>query len=286
MKPVASSVALILLLSSSLPLAHAGQPTPAAPAPTAPAPAAPAPQGPAGPALPTPGTPSEALEAAAAALQAGDHARAAALAGPVARSPIDLDRADRAEAWRLLGLSLFFLGRLEDAEQAFLACLKLDLDARLDPSLVPPEALTFFEDVRARHAAELRRLKPPPRRYFVLSVLPPFGQFQNGDRRKGWILAGAETAALATHVASYLMLRRWCSTEDRTCEGHVDGARTMRDVNLYSGIAFIGLVTYGVIDGLAGYRRQTARLESPAPPTLTVMPLSEGGAVLTLGGSF
>jgi hypothetical protein len=271
MKLAASSLALLLSLAASLPRAQAQAGDPA-PAPTAPV------------AAPFSGTPSQALEAASAALQAGDHAHAAALAGPVARSPADIDRADRAEAWRLLGLSLYFLGRLPDAEQAFLACLKLDLEARLDPSLVPPEALTFFEDVRARHATELRRFKPPPRRYFVLSVLPPFGQFQNGDRGRGWFLAGAETAALATHVASYMMLRRWCSTDDRTCEGHVDGARTMRDVNLYSGIAFIGLVTYGVIDGLVGYRRQTARLESP--PALTVMPLSEGGVVMTLGGSF
>src|SRR5438270_10051108 len=96
------------------------------------------------------------LRDANTAATAGDWQRVAALVEPVlAGAP---SNADLAEAHRLAGLAAFFAQNTAGAEQHFLAYLKLDLDGRLDPALVPPEAVTFFEDVRARHAAELRAL--------------------------------------------------------------------------------------------------------------------------------
>ncbi len=56
-----------------------------------------------------------------------------------------------AEAYRVLGLSLFYQERIEEARAAFLDYLRRDPDAHLDPALVPPEAITLFEDVRARN---------------------------------------------------------------------------------------------------------------------------------------
>jgi hypothetical protein len=239
------------------------------------------------PAATAPATPAGALEAASAALQAGDFGQAASLAGPVARGTAagaaGLARADRAEAWRLLALSLYFLGRADGAEAAFLEYLKLDVDAHLDPALVPPEALTFFEDVRTRHASELARYRPRPRRSLLPALLPPLGQFQNGDHLKGWIIGGAELALLTTNLTSYMLLRRWCDTEDQTCAGHVNDARTARTVNIVSGVALLGVVAYGIVDGVIGHRRQA---RSEMPPSLGFTQLVEGGAVMTLGGSF
>src|SRR6185436_13728464 len=97
-----------------------------------------------------------------------------------------LGRADLAEARRLRGLAAFFAGNLAGSEIELVAWLSIDLDARLDPSVTPPEAMNFFESVRARHAAELRGLRPKPHRVGALNLLPPWGQFQNGDRTKGW----------------------------------------------------------------------------------------------------
>src|SRR5438874_7564024 len=95
--------------------------------------------------------PSVALRDANAAAIAGDWQRVGELVDPLlvhALSPADV-----AEAHRLAGLAAFFQHRSADAETHFLAYLRLDLDARLDPALVPPEAVTFFDAVRARHAA-------------------------------------------------------------------------------------------------------------------------------------
>ena len=215
------------------------------------------------------------LRAANQALVDGDWERAAALI-----AALDVDRlvgADRAEAHRILGVAAFFLGRLADAERELLAYMSRDLDARLDPSVTPPEAVTFFEDVRARHAAELRALRPKPKRSGAINLLPPLGQFQNGERTKGWIIAGTGVALLATNVGSYVALRQWCDEGDGTCSSG-DRARRMRVVNLVSGVGFVATYLYGVIDGYVGFRRRRG-------PEIHVAPTPSGAAVF-LSGDF
>ena len=50
--------------------------------------------------------------------------------------------------------------------------------------------INFFNDVRLKHNAELRALRPHGKRYIALALVPPLGQFQNGERVKGWIVSG------------------------------------------------------------------------------------------------
>lgn len=219
------------------------------------------------------------LRDAAAALDAGAHQRAADLARGVVANP-DVPETDRAEAWRLYGLASFFLEQHADAEQAFLAYLKLEIDGRLDPALVPPEAIVFFEDVRARHAAELRKYRPAPerRRYRALNLLPPAGQFQNGHTRKGWVLAGVGGLALATNVGTYLVLRSWCDESTGVCksggESRAGAARGLRAINTATGVLLIGAAVYGVVDGFLYYRPNRQR---PSRASLQVLPGPDGG---------
>jgi hypothetical protein len=168
-----------------------------------------------------------------------------------------------------------------DAERELLAYLTLDLDARLDPAVTPPEAVTFFEDVRARHAAELRALRPRPRRWAALNLLPPWGQFQNGNRTRGWVIAGTGVVLLATNLGSYAALRSWCDESDRTCDGEgsrSDRARRMRVVNLVSGAGLLAVYAYGVIDGFVGYTRAPTR-----DPELHLVPTGDGAALIVTG---
>jgi hypothetical protein len=221
------------------------------------------------------------LRDAAASLEAGAYQRAADLARGIVANP-DVPATDRAEAWRLYGLASFFLEQHAEAEQAFLAYLKLDIDGRLDPALVPPEAIVFFEDVRARHAAELRKYRPGPerRRYSALNLLPPAGQFQNGHRAKGWVLAGVGGLALATNVGTYMMLRSWCDENTGVCksgdESRAGPARSLRTINTYSGVLFLGAMVYGVYDGYRNFRPNRPR---PPRASLQVVPGPDGGMV-------
>ncbi len=224
--------------------------------------------------------PATALREANSAASSGDWERVDALVQPLLAR--QLDRSDLAEAHRLAGIAALSVQppRRDVAEQHFLAYLRIDLDGHLDPALNPPEVVTFFNDVRARHAAELRALRPRGKRYAVLTLVPPFGQFQNGERTKGWIIAGALGAFAATNVTSVLLLRRWCTTvsrdgkSSRVCDepvNHYDEAKAARSIQILSAVGFIATYVYGVYDGVRGYRRESREraLLPYAAPTAT-----------------
>lgn len=214
--------------------------------------------------------PASALHDANAAATAGDWARVAALTAPViaftsAAVP------DRAEALRLHGIAEFFTHHSDVAERDFIAYLHLDVDGHLDPALYPPEVINFFNDVRARHAAELRR---PPKRYAVLTLLPPFAQFQNGEPTKGWVLAGLLGAFAATNVATYFVLRAWCHDRGDTCDAsgtnHLAAAQHLEVINVAAGLALIGTYLYGVYDGVRGYRARSHLYVAPETNGITI----------------
>jgi hypothetical protein len=214
--------------------------------------------------------PSSALREANTAAAEGDWERVRAVVESLLAT--SLDRADLAEAHRLAGIAAI-LGqpsRRDLAERHFLEYLRLDLDGHLDPALYPPEVTQFFADVRARHASELRARRPKARRYAVLALLPPFGQFQNGDRTTGIVIGSLLGTFVVANVASYLVLRSWCSEADLTCDATKDrtsSAETLRRVNITAGVGLIITYVYGVYDGVRGYRR--SRRESILAPYAT-----------------
>lgn len=223
--------------------------------------------------------PTVALGQASAAATAGDWEAVARLVAPL-QPGAGLGKGDQAEVHRLAGLAAFFLGRHADAERELHAYLRLELDARLDPAVVPPEAIAFFEDVRARHGAELRALRKPPRRYAVLNLLPPAGQIQNGDKTKAIVIGGGLGLLVAANVTTYLVLRSWCSGDDHNlCEtggsDRADTARILKGINLATGVAAIALYAYGVVDGFRSQRRKRRELRFEAR--------ADGGAIMLSG---
>ncbi|HEY4244583.1 MAG TPA: hypothetical protein VGM88_32440 [Kofleriaceae bacterium] len=263
-------------------------PQPAAPQPAGPTAPMPAPQPAGRPRMIAPATPSAALQAGNDAATRGDWATVASLLDPLLHEA--LAPAELAEAHRLAGLAAFFQQRPRDAEEHFLAYLRLDPDAQLDPALVPPDAVTFFADVRARHAAELRARKPLPKRYWLLNLVPPGGQIQNGEKTKAWVVGGLLVAFAGTNIATYAVLHSWCtptngpSGTSETCDDrrdHSSAANTLKTINIAAGIGLILTYAYGVYDGGRGYSR-ISRERSFAP---YVAPMA-GGAGFGLVGRF
>lgn len=182
---------------------------------------------------------SDVLRAGNVAATAGDWAAVAALVQPLLGG--QLPPADLAEAHRLAGLAAFFAGARPDAEAHFLAYLRLDLDGQLDPALYPPEAITFFNDVKARNNAELRARRPKARRSWALTVVPYFAQAQNGERTKGIVVGTMLATFVAVNVTSFLVLRSWCTrvsgtggsslTCDNNQSDHYSSAPVVRGIN-------------------------------------------------------
>ncbi len=209
---------------------------------------------------------SDVLRDANAAAIAGDWPRVAALVEPLVGRP-GLAAAEQAEAHRLAGLAGFFQQQRAAAERHFVAYLRTEPDARLDPALYPPDVVAFFNDVASRHAAELRAQRVrPPRRTWLLALVPPVAQFQNGEPGKGLVVGGLLVGMLATNLTTYAVLSSWCDQTSGAAGGglacdrggdHRHGARILKPINLAAGIGFVLTYAYGVWDGVSGYRQKT-----------------------------
>ncbi|MBL4633300.1 MAG: hypothetical protein JKY56_05485 [Kofleriaceae bacterium] len=232
-------------------------------------------------------TPAELIASATASLERGETRNARlAVQAVIFRHKDSASESERAEAFRILGLLAYYEGEIARSRAAFLQYLLLDPQAHLDPAQVPPEVILVFEDVRLRNTAEIdAHRKRPKKRYAVLNLLPGAGQFQNGERTKGFLLTGGIGALLATNLSTYFLLRSYCDRENRTCQSNGESigstARTLKSVNYISGIAAITLYVYSVVDGYKGYRRIQEKESAPAM-SFAVMPSPTGG---TLGVS-
>ncbi|AEI67530.1 hypothetical protein [Corallococcus macrosporus] len=70
-----------------------------------------------------------------------------------------LDEDDLVELHKLAGLAAFNLGRTDDAHRHLRAVLRLDPDFSLDPFVVPPPAVAFFDTLKAEMDTELDFLR-------------------------------------------------------------------------------------------------------------------------------
>ncbi|MBX3162499.1 MAG: hypothetical protein KF773_41430 [Deltaproteobacteria bacterium] len=222
------------------------------------------------------------------AAAAGDWEKVAQLVSPLLAGR--LPQKDLAEAHRLAGLAAYFRGRTDEADHHFFQYLLLELDGRLDPALYPPDALAFFERVKLGHQRELRAKRPKQKRYWLLNLIPPGGQIQNGDRAKGYVVGGLMVAFAVGNVASYLVLRSWCNEvsgsrgSSVTCDDdkdHLRAAGQLRTVNLVTGAGLILTYAYGVWDGVRGYRRRSRETMQPYVATSP-----SGDALFGIAGRF
>jgi hypothetical protein len=208
---------------------------------------------------------------------------------------------DQIEAYRILGLSRFFQGRTEESRIAFINLLSLDPDFQLDPFYVPPQAVSFFERVRAdnqtllqpirerrRAAQEALRQEEEARARLLAQgqaaqpqivreqivrpspavALLPFGvgQFQNGNTALGVTFAVTEAVAAITSVSCYVWVESQRSSTGYFPSSVYSTAVTVRDVQIGAGIAFFVLWAGGAVEAILNLKGPTVvRLpESPA----------------------
>jgi len=183
----------------------------------------------------------------------GSFAEAAAIVrGWLSEHP-DATGDDAIEAYRMLGISELKLGDEAQARSAFVSLLSLDPDHVLDPFLVEPKVVEFFDRVKREHEPALgplrerrraleeqRRLAeeakrrllsdeqartgPPTRivrveEHLYLLNWVPFGagQFQNGDRAKGTAIAAAQVTLGALNLGAILFHNAIAQDPARRC---------------------------------------------------------------------
>lgn len=174
------------------------------------------------------------------------------LAGFLARDP-QLSDAEAVDAWRMLGICEFNLGALPQARAAFVNLLSFDPDFALDPFLVPPPVVEFFDKVKREHepalaplrerkraVREQERLEEEAKRRLLAEEAAragpaqkvvrvqenlylfnwmPFGagQFQNGHRGKGAAIAAAQVVLGAVNITAIVLHNQLAEDRARLC---------------------------------------------------------------------
>lgn len=120
------------------------------------------------------------------------------------------------EVHTTLGLILYARNEPLEARAQFEAALSLDPRLELDPLLVSPKTLEFFDEVKAGIAREEGPAREPIVRYVQVRdprpaatlrslAVPGWGQLYKGERAKGWILVGLWSATAAGTVATHVL---------------------------------------------------------------------------------
>lgn len=175
----------------------------------------------------------------------------------------------------LMALIHYIEQREDEARAEFLTALSLDPELDLDPVLVPPRALTFFEELRNEARAGFARDEGRSARYIVMvdprpaaalrsAVLPGWGQIHKGQTTKGWLMGAA--FAGSTLGAAVLHLRNEAEDDPLTGPSDGSGAGTAGNVLL---AASAGIWLYSYLDALLydnGRRPRADRFQLHAMP--------------------
>jgi tetratricopeptide (TPR) repeat protein len=183
----------------------------------------------------------------------GAYAEAAgALRQLLSGSPTLAD-AEAVDAYRMLGIAEYQLGDKLAARAAFVNLLSFDPDYALDPFLVPPPIVEFFDAVKKEHEPTLGPLRerrrelreqqrmadearrrllteeqsrtgPPGKivrveeRVYLFNWMPlGAGQFQNGDRAKGAAIAAGQIVLGLVNVSAIVFHNQIAQDRTRTC---------------------------------------------------------------------
>jgi hypothetical protein len=267
-------------------------------------------------------TPREAFDRGRTAFGRAEYRRAIEILHPLLYPEVLLDsEGEVVQAHRMLGVAYLFQNLPDEARREFHKLLELRPDYRFDPLLDPQQVVDAFNAVVKEEETEIasfetrrrqrdqelaaRRLREERLRPAVTTVLRyerhlyglnfiPFGagQFQNGQRRTGWLFLGAETGlaavsvgAFATNLALFgLHPHRKClvpllpdpvTNMASTCpvdeidHSQEDTSRTLLRIQVVSGGLFFAAAIWGVVDAIRHYQRDVLLPETPAgaPPT-------------------
>jgi len=237
----------------------------------------------------------------------GDYAQASKLAEDLLASHQLVQERDLVEAYKLAGLAAFFLNHPDLARRHFVALLSVDPDYAMDPFLVPPAAVAFFDGVkrdnqallepireRRKAMAEQERLADEARRKlleenlmrqmepnrpvlvervevhtFVTNFVPfGAGQFQEGRTAMGALFAGTQLAGLATSVACFAKIETLRNQFGTYAPADVGTAENLATAK-WAGLGLFGAsVVLGLVDSLTHYEPTTRTLVAlPQPPT-------------------
>lgn len=268
-------------------------------------------------------SPSAEFERAKNAFARGEYRRAIELLRPLVYPNVRLEtEGEVVQAHRMLGVASLFENKPDDARREFRKLLELRPDYRFDPLLDPPRVVDFFDvvvkeeeselavidakrkrreqELAARRQREAERLRAQQsvvlryeRRSFAVNFIPfGAGQFQNGERAKGWLFLGAEAAlggaSLAAFLTNFALFgvapHRRCLVmqpidtnglplrcpDDQIDRSDENFSANLERTQVITGGLFFAVAIWGVIDALHHYERDVLISPTANPQGLSM----------------
>ena len=264
--------------------------------------------------------PSDDFERGRNAFFRGEYKRAIGLLHPLLYPELRLDSEEEVvQTHRMLGVAYLFEGQQEQARREFRKLLELSPDFQLDPYLESPRVVEFFQGVVREQRAELgdieARLKKREaelakkpagglverridRHSYAINFLPfGSGQFQNGNRKKGWLFLTTESALAVTSLAAFTVnfaaygVRpyRGCldpvvaqpdgspgvCPDDRIDHSSENLSRNLTRLQVVSGGLFFATAIWGIVDAIRSFRTEVPLGDTYLPPPETGVPVPE-----------
>lgn len=179
------------------------------------------------------------------------------------------------EAHVVLGACHYEGGRRDDAKSEFEACLAIDPTKSLEPLIYSEAQVRLFDETkadveaRAKRDRELRELQAERERLRRLVEntrnfetrswavnFAPFGagQFQNGHRTKGILVATGQGITAVTSLGIFLYLAGTYGLEAKVPLEDAASIRRLQQIEVVSGAAFFAIYGYSIIDGILNFK--------------------------------
>lgn len=183
------------------------------------------------------------------------------------------------EARVMLGACFADDGQHDEAKSEFERALQLKPNESLDPSFYSDRARRLYDDTkadidnRAKKDEEIRKLQEQrqaledyrnslrvyKQNLYAVNFTPlGFGQLQNGETLKFALFGSTELATLGTSAGIWLYLvAKYGIRSDKVAADDGPFVRRLQQIEIVSGVAFLGLYAWSVIDSLRHYEAQT-----------------------------
>jgi tetratricopeptide (TPR) repeat protein len=203
---------------------------------------------------------------------------------------------DLVDAYIGLGVCRLETGDSTGAKREFEKALELDPSHQLDPLIITnKQAIELWDDTKAdirtrkdREAAKKREAEEKERlrklrasligvqsNTRALTIVPGFGQFQNGQATKGVFFLGAFVVSGGISFGSWAYLvNKYGIRSDRVPPLEAERVRHLQEIEVGAGIVFIATWIWSTIDANRHYKKQvrTEIDESLLPPELREVP--------------
>ena len=252
--------------------------------------------------------PSEDLRDAENSYLYGDYPRVIRKVTPLVEPDILIPVADDlVRAYELLGLAHFFLDEKKRSRVHFEKLIRMRPGANLDPVLVPPPAVAFFQAIKTELSDELSRKREALRKAQVaeqkrllnertvliereiqtsskLVAILPFGagQFQNQEPVLGYALMTSQLAAIVASTIFFLSVENLRQGDGRFHPNDIELAQDYQSVQLsFAGVA-VALMVGGAVEAWQSFKPKRTLREEQRP----VRPGPGESGVKGLGFSF